>query len=340
MVQSDNPRGDPTRINDAIQYFARGVNNMVEIDYGGHGAGSQTTSIHQNQAGSQFKVAVVRPPMYPVETLVALSRPHIHQNYSIATNKSNMTALNGGDNYDKNMVRNMTRPDMISRVVKSTPTLSQMLEFGPIVDQYSVKNKIIADKESGVLYTTPSLQFIGDGEESLRPQNVNQNKIKDTLLKELNTNFSTITIFDPKTNSAIDVTANIKDKNYIAIAAAKGQPITLNTNNGEKVKLKDYTYSVVKPNIGNTQLVIQVKQPDVVLDRNTPLYAASTNSTNPLGFDEGLARDNQENFSFLQKMNNRMGSHGEYLDRASTPMNIRADMQVGQKGRIKMASRH
>ncbi len=86
--------------------------------------------------------------------------------------------------------------------------------------------------------------------------------------------------------------------------------------------------------------MIQVKQPDVVLDRNTPLYAASTNSTNPLGFDEGLARDNQENFSFLQKMNNRMGSHGEYLDRASTPMNIRADMQVGQKGRIKMASRH
>ncbi|NBV99873.1 MAG: hypothetical protein EBR67_10295, partial [Proteobacteria bacterium] len=70
----------------------------------------------------------------------------------------------------------MTRPDMISGVVKSTPTLSQMLEFGPIVDQYSVKNKIIADKESGVLYTTPSLQFIGDGEESLRPQNVNQNK--------------------------------------------------------------------------------------------------------------------------------------------------------------------
>jgi hypothetical protein len=323
MVQSDNPRGDPTRINDAIQYFARGVNNMVEIDYGGHGAGSQNTSIHQNQAGSQFKVDVVRPPMYPVETLVALSRPHIHQNYSVATNKSNMTALNGGDNYDKNMVRNMTRPDMISGVVKSTPTLSQMLEFGPIVDQYSVKNKIIADKESGVLYTTPSLQFIGDGEESLRPQNVNQNKIKDTLLKELNTNFSTITIFDPKTNSAIDVTANIKDKNYIAIAAAKGQPITLNTNNGEKVKLKDYTYSVVKPNIGNTQLVIQVKQPDVVLDRNTPLYSMQSNVQDPLGYNEDLSRTGVDNIASKEKFTNRLTNFGKYEDRVSKAQNIR-----------------
>ena len=82
MVQTDNPRGDPTRINDNLQYFARGVNPMVEIDYGGHGAASQNQSIHQNQAGSQFKVEVVRPPEYPVETLVALSRPRIHQNYS------------------------------------------------------------------------------------------------------------------------------------------------------------------------------------------------------------------------------------------------------------------
>ena len=204
MVQTDNPRGDPTRINDNLQYFARGVNPMVEIDYGGHGAASQNQSIHQNQAGSQFKVEVVRPPEYPVETLVALSRPRIHQNYSATTNKSNMNAINGGDSYDKNKVRNMTRPDVISGVVKSNPTLSQMLEFGPIVDQYSVKNKIVADKESGVLYTTPSMQYIGNGEEALRPRNVDQNKIKDTLLKELNTNFSTISIYDPKTNNKID----------------------------------------------------------------------------------------------------------------------------------------
>jgi hypothetical protein len=200
--------------------------------------------------------------------------------------------------------------------------------------------KIIADKESGVLYSTPTLQFIGPADEASRNANVEPNKIKDTLLKEMSTNFSTITIYDPKNNSSVDVGSSIRDKNYIAIQAAKGAPITLTNEKGQKVKLKDYTYSVVKPNIGNTQLVIQVKQPDVVLDRNTPLYAASTNSTNPLGFDEGLARDNQENFSFLQKMNNRMGTHGEYLDRTSTPMNIRSDMQVGMKGRIKMASRH
>jgi hypothetical protein len=340
MVQTDNPRGDPTRINENINYFARGQNPMVEVDYGGHGKGSQNTVIPQGQAGSPYKVEVVRPPMYPVETLVALSRPHIHQNYSATTNPTNFPQINSENFYDKNLVKNMTRTDLISGVLKSTPTVSQLLEFRPLIDQYDTKNKIIADKESGVLYSTPTLQFIGPADEASRNANVEPNKIKDTLLKEMSTNFSTITIYDPKNNSSVDVGSSIRDKNYIAIQAAKGAPITLTNEKGQKVKLKDYTYSVVKPNIGNTQLVIQVKQPDVVLDRNTPLYAASTNSTNPLGFDEGLARENQENFSFLQKMNNRMGSHGEYLDRASTPMNIRADMQVGQKGRIKMASRH
>ena len=330
MVQTDNPRGDPTRINDNLQYFARGVNPMVEIDYGGHGAASQNQSIHQNQAGSQFKVEVVRPPEYPVETLVALSRPRIHQNYSATTNKSNMNAINGGDSYDKNKVRNMTRPDVISGVVKSNPTLSQMLEFGPIVDQYSVKNKIVADKESGVLYTTPSMQYIGNGEEALRPRNVDQNKIKDTLLKELNTNFSTISIYDPKTNNKIDVAANIKDKNYIAIAAAAGKPITLNTTNGEKIKLKDYTYSVVKPNIGNTQLVIQVKQPDVVLDRNTPLYSMQSNVQDPLGYNEDLSRMGGDNISSKEKFMNKLTNFGKYEDRVSrVSHHIRNSPMVG-----------
>ena len=228
MVQTDNPLGDATRINDGINYFARGVNNMVEVDYGGHGAGSQNTTISQPQAGAQFKVEVVRPPMYPIETLVALSRPHIHQNYAIATNPTNFPQINSENFYDKNMVKNMTRPDMISGVIKSTPTLSQYLEFGPVIDEYGVKNKIIADKKSGVLITTPNLQFIDAADEALRPKNVDKNKIKDTLLKELNSNFSTITIYDPTTNSAVDVSANVRDKNYIAVNAAKGLPIIVN----------------------------------------------------------------------------------------------------------------
>ena len=174
------------------------------------------------------------------------------------------------------------------------------------------------------------MQYIGNGEEALRPRNVDQNKIKDTLLKELNTNFSTISIYDPKTNNKIDVAANIKDKNYIAIAAAAGKPITLNTTNGEKIKLKDYTYSVVKPNIGNTQLVIQVKQPDVVLDRNTPLYSMQSNVQDPLGYNEDLSRMGGDNISSKEKFMNKLTNFGKYEDRVSrVSHHIRNSPMVG-----------
>jgi hypothetical protein len=386
MVQTDNERGDPTRINESIQYYQRGVNPMVAIDYMGNGGGSKNTAIHQNQAGSTNKIEVVRPPMYSAQDLVALSRPRIHQNKAVATNKSIASNINSENFIDKNTVKYMTRPDTISGQVKSTPTVSQLLSFGPIVDQnqvnsninndkttrelfsalnnyeylnkntvdnnsvnssiankistsgYSIlatdqlsfgpifdnstlKNTVIADKESGVLYSTPTLQFIGTAEEALRPQNVDQTKIKDTLLKELNTNFSTITLYDPKTNTSIDVAANIKDKNNIAIEAAKGNPIVVNTNDGKHIKLKDYVYSIVKSNLGNTQLVIQVKQPDIILDRNTPLYAATTNNNNPIGYNENLSRSGSDSQSFKEKYDHKLTNFGSYLDRHTRVMN-------------------
>ena len=320
MVQADNPFGDATRINDGINYFARGVNNMVEVDYGGHGAGSQNTSMSQPQAGAQFKVEVVRPPMYPIETLVALSRPHIHQNYSIATNPTNFPQINSENFYDKNMVKNATRTDIISGVIKSTPTLSQYLEFGPVIDQYGVQNKITTDKLTGILYSTPNLQFIDAADDASRPRNVDKNKIKDTLLKELRTNFSTITIYDPTSNSAIDVSANVRDKNYIAVTAAKGLPIIVNTNDGKKIKIKDYTYSVVKSNMNNDQLVIQVQQPDIILDRNTPLYAATTNLNDPIGYNEDLSRKGTESSYFSERYNNKLANFGKFEDRVSRPV--------------------
>jgi len=333
MVQSDNPYGDATRINDGINYFARGINNMVEVDYGGHGAGSQNTSISQPQAGAQFKVEVVRPPMYPIETLVALSRPHIHQNYSIATNPTNFPQINSENFYDKNMVKNMTRTDIISGVIKSTPTLSQYLEFGPVVDQYGVQNKITTDKLTGVIYSTPNLQFIDAADDAARPKNVDKNKIKDTLVKQLNTNFSTVTIYDPATNSAVDVSANVRDKNYIAISAAKGLPIVVNTNDGKKIKIKDYTYSVVKSNLNNDQLVIQVKQPDILLDRNTPLYAATTNLNDPIGYNEDMTRQGSDSSYFTDRFNHRLANFGKFEDRVSMP--VYGQLQVPYASAIK-----
>ena len=71
MVRADAEQGgDASRINEGIQYYARGQNSMVEVDYGNHSAGSMNTSLHNGQASNPYKIEVVRPPLYPVETLV------------------------------------------------------------------------------------------------------------------------------------------------------------------------------------------------------------------------------------------------------------------------------
>ena len=78
---------------------------------------------------------------------------------------------------------------------------------------------------------------------------------------------------------------------------------------------------MVKPNIGNTQLVIQVKQPDVVLERNTPLYSIQTNAKMSLGYNEQLARANSDQYAKSDKFIGKLSTFGEYTDRVTMPVN-------------------
>jgi len=303
MARPDNDYGDPTRVNEGIQVFARGRNPMVQVDMG-QGQGVK----------NPYKVEVVRPPMYYVEDLVPLSAPRIHQNYAAQTNPgSNLTTpMSIGNAIDHNEVRDIIHTDVISGVIQSNPT--KPLEFGPTVDFDSVNSNINKDNLEGILQTNMGLQYIGVGDELNRNQKVDPSKIKDTLLKTLNSNFSSITLYDPKTNNSIDIKANIKDKQYIAVDAAKGKEIQLITRDGTPIKVKDYTYSVVNTNAGTPQIVIQIKQPDVYLDRNTPLYSTRTNMVSTVGYNEDIMRNSKLSFN-----TDKLSSFGSYEDRVSMP---------------------
>jgi hypothetical protein len=86
-IRPDGPSSDPTRINEAISYISKGTNPSVGVNYQGFGAGgSKTNHLPQRQAGSIYKVEVVRPPLNPAEALLPLSRPRIHQTKSVETN--------------------------------------------------------------------------------------------------------------------------------------------------------------------------------------------------------------------------------------------------------------
>jgi hypothetical protein len=303
MARPDNDYGDPTRVNESIQVFARGRNPMVQVDMG-QGQGVK----------SPYKLDVVRPPMMPIETLVAISAPHIHQNYAAHTNPgSNLTfPMSIGDAVDQDQIKGIIHEDVTAGIMRTNPTLP--LEFGPTVDFNTVKSNITENLE-GIYQTNAGLQYIGIGDEATRTKRADEKNIKDTLLKVINSNFSSITLYDPKTNNSIDISANIKDKNYIAINAAKGKEIDLITRDGTPVKLKDYTYSIVNTNAGNPQIVIQVQQPEVILDRNTPIYSSRTNMVSTVGYNEDIMRNSKLSFN----QNDKLSNFGSFEDRVSRP---------------------
>ena len=72
--------------------------------------------------------------------------------------------------------------------------------------------------------------------------------------------------------------------------------------------------------MNNDQLVIQVQQPDIILDRNTPLYAATTNLNDPIGYNEDLSRKGTESSYFSERYNNKLANFGKFEDRVSRPV--------------------
>jgi hypothetical protein len=271
MLQADNQYGDPTRYNEAIQVYARGQNPMVEVSYQNAGGASTNSSLGNAQVSNPYKVEVVRPPLMPAEVLVPLSAPRIHQNYSVTTNPGIYPQSIAGE-YDKSKVRLMT-----TNYTNNTGQVVASLNRNIQVQQERSANQF-AKQLAQVLpiAVAPSHAYHID---TMRDQSVKYvSETKDALAvaSVAPISFTDIVVYDPKTNSNIMVQANIKEKNAVAVTAAASAPLKLHTNDGQTIRLKDYDYKVVVAPAGNTQMVITVRQPDVKLERNTPLYAAAS----------------------------------------------------------------
>ncbi len=257
MIRPDSEQGDISRINEAINPYARGKNPMVEVDYGA-GQGVK----------NPYRIEVVRPPEFPIETLVPLSAPRIHQNYSMSTNP-NIAPITVAEDYDKYKVRNIVSNDPAAGVIRINPSYSKLEiveKLMPGLPNYW------HDTLQGSVRPTASFNLNLNREtNTLRSTATTNDKVKPSI--GTNITFTEVTVFDPKTNSSLYVQSNIRERNNIAMQAALGMPITLNTNDGKQIRLKDYDYKVVQSSIGNSQMVIQVNQPEITLERNTPLFA-------------------------------------------------------------------
>ena len=364
MVQADSKYGDPTRINEGIQLYARGQNPMVEVSYANAGGASMNTSLGNRQVSNPYKLDAFRPPLNPIETQVPISAPRIHQNYSVTTNPGISPQTIAGE-YDKSKVRLMTsqytlpmgtvRSNLSDKIqlvqeryadhfafklnqllqgnlqasqsfnldntrdtshkdtgkatkdawhiaaagnisfdidlsrevnhkqdretrdqllVSATPTKSFNLDN---MRETSQKDTSSATREASNIVVSPTWSYNIDPTRDVNNKYVTETKDISVIAASSPVTFTNITVYDPRTNTNVQVEANTRERINVAVSAQAGLPIVFNTNDGKEVKLKDYTYKVVTSSVGNPQLVIYVRQPDITLERNTPLYAVGSN---------------------------------------------------------------
>lgn len=288
MAQPDGPYGDPTRINEAILFYQRGQNPMVEVSYQNAGSASTNTSLGNSQVHNPHKVEVVRPPITPLEALQPISAPRMHQNYAIMTNPG-IYPQPIANEYDKSAVRLMT-----TQYTTPAHHVRSNLNAEMQIHQERTSNKL-AMQLSEVLKAevVPTHAYHIDNIRDTSSKYVTQTQDLTNVAATAPIGFTNITVYDPRTNTNVQVEANIKEKHAIAAMAAAGAPLIFNTNDGKQIRLKDYNYQTVTAAYGNQQMVIVTRQDDIQLDRSSPLFAAQA-TVSMAGYDQSAQRALQD----------------------------------------------
>lgn len=299
---------DPTRNNENISYLARGTNPMQDVSYNNYGGGSSTSTIPVIQASNPYKISVVRPPLYPMRDLQPLSRQK-YGAYKVQTNPGTrgMFSSNLEESVDQKLVNFSLKPSLL---FSARPTAVYRME---LPTEIFTRNAITDDRLTVRAPSRPGLPYTQDmvtdktnpweaTREILRtrpgtnPNNPlaieNRNEeinidayIKKILVGKIDPNFH-IVIHNPNNQNFSEVAGSIKDKLNIAVQSSIGAPITLTTEDGQFIKLKDYRWKIVQSAVGGDSLVLNaVSNPDLQLDRNTPLYSVGSSAS-------GLTNDN------------------------------------------------
>jgi hypothetical protein len=202
MTRPDSEYGDSSRINEGIKIFARGRNPMVQVDYGaGQGA------------SNPYKVDVVRPPIEPIETRVPISAPHIHQNYSISTNPF-IAPVTIANNIDKYAAMTPIVGDIANGVIRFNPSYSG-IDVKEMFDRETAESKGIVLKGE----IRPTVSYIVDNSREMSTLRSSAVRDVDPIGVTSQVNFGNVIVYDPKTNNSVDVTSNVRDKNYVAVTA-------------------------------------------------------------------------------------------------------------------------
>ena len=144
-----------------------------------------------------------------------------------------------------------------------------------------------------------------------------QEKMKDILLKNMNS--SVHIVIQQHNNDEYSIQGNVKDKIGIIVDSAKGLPIRLNQENGNPIKLKDYTWKFVKSATGD-KFIIYTEDPELKLERKGELYSVSSNP------NKHIHQTNDDDTQLKREVRNitvlsNLGSHQD-LDRIDESVSI------------------
>ncbi len=272
-------RESDDRLNEAISYYAKGVNPMVEVSYSNNNGptqrGPNTPVGFLQETKNPYKImkdSAYRPPIYTQAELLPLSRQKF-SDYAAITNPG-LT----GYSHQSDLFEKIDKPQLMKSFQMNytrgniRPTVSYNISYPTQIYTDNNISELKAELNSKNVSSPPS-SIIGT------PLDVTETKknIKEVLLKSLSPNFSII-IYDSGARVHSVVDASTKDKENIAVSSSIGAPIELKGENGQPIKLKDYQYSVVNTSPGVNSLMLTIQhQPDLQLGNNRPLYSASTN---------------------------------------------------------------
>lgn len=323
VTRPDGPDGDNSRINEGIKYWANGINPSVAVNYQNFNAGgSRTTTMPSVQAKSVYRLDRVIPPITPAESLLPLSRPRVHQNIIVRTNPGISNAFNNNQlqqTMDKHEINDiisipksnglilaptafykMDTPQIlqISNQIRNNPlsyTVSSNIHIPKSTDieNFDVNKAVRDDSMQYTVYSNISdARSTELTEESLRNNKKSEVKDQNLILDNITSGYQ-IVIYDPSTHNHSEIVGSIKDKNNISVSAALNLPLDFQTPNGCTKKIRDYTYKIVKSNASQDKLVITLKENEnIQLERNIPMYAATSNPCDLNGSEQCNSRTN------------------------------------------------
>lgn len=286
-------RNDDSRINEGISYLARGVNPMVDVSYSNYGGnGAKLTTMATPTATNPYKIikdGAFRPPIMTQEDLLPLSR--MRRPETSATTNPGISTIGGfvtpnlQNNVDLTVVSNaidVKKINYLSIRPSATFNISLPIDVDVFGNRAIQKNKLqfahYANPSTNLFDVPDYLQTTSD--KNIISDAINQNNLK---VQNISAN-PNLKIYIQNGNDLTEVQGSVKDKLNIAVQSRLGKPITINREDGTPIKIKDYISKVVQTNMnssGGDSLILRVgnNEENIKLDRNMPVYAASTNIT-------------------------------------------------------------